>query len=396
MEHSESTLGSEAFGSYLKKVREGRRLSLDAVEELSSGFPEKLTKSHLSRIENGLALPSFPRLMALSHIYGMPIGSFAERFEVELRRGMTPLDLGERTDEDVLAEAEGHAYRGDFNEALLCIWALLDRHDKHAAREDAANQLRTILDLRLRAAMCLVKLGRHEYAKMLCEDVLAANEIPEPLRLKALFVFASASHRLQHYTVALLALDECDRCADGLPPADRLRADVLCLRGVIQETTGRHVDALHTYERARTAYEAIGQDYEQLNMEIGIGSALVECGRLAEGRGVLEAVLGRIEHGHHERPKAVALSNLAQLSFREKKLDEAEGLAIKSNLIARPREYHPVVFRNCFYLWRIAQERGDAAATRLNERTLTSLLGKIEEAMPEADEFRSVISRREA
>ena len=55
LEHIDEGQGSEAFGAYLRKLRETRRLSLDAVEELSAAFPEKVTKSHLSRIENGLA-----------------------------------------------------------------------------------------------------------------------------------------------------------------------------------------------------------------------------------------------------------------------------------------------------------------------------------------------------
>ena len=104
MEHIEDTQGSAAFGSYLKRLREVRRLSLDAVEELSVTFPEKVTKSHLSRIENGLALPTFPRLMAMSHIYGVPIASLAERYEIELRRSMKPVELNGKSDESVLRE----------------------------------------------------------------------------------------------------------------------------------------------------------------------------------------------------------------------------------------------------------------------------------------------------
>src|SRR5262245_23771960 len=90
LEHTEETQGSVAFGGYLKRLRETRRRSLHAVEELSASFPEKVTKSHLSRIENGLALPTFPRLMAMGHIYGVGIASLAERYEIELRRAMTP------------------------------------------------------------------------------------------------------------------------------------------------------------------------------------------------------------------------------------------------------------------------------------------------------------------
>ncbi len=71
MAEQESLGDAKRFGSFLRKVRERKRLSLDAVEEMSSGYSERLTKSHLSRIENGLAEPSVRKLFALSQIYGM-------------------------------------------------------------------------------------------------------------------------------------------------------------------------------------------------------------------------------------------------------------------------------------------------------------------------------------
>ena len=86
MERQEQEPGSRKFGESLRKVREGRRLSLDSVEEMSAGFPERVTKSHLSRIENGLAYPTFTRLFALSRIYGVPIASIAERFDLALQQ----------------------------------------------------------------------------------------------------------------------------------------------------------------------------------------------------------------------------------------------------------------------------------------------------------------------
>jgi tetratricopeptide (TPR) repeat protein len=180
------------------------------------------------------------------------------------------------------------------------------------------------------------------------------------------------------------------------PELPVVRALGAALRGVIEEMTGRPNDALQTYERARRAYEDIGEEYERLNMETGIGSALMESGRAAEARVALDSVLKQIEHGHHERLRAIALSNLAVLSYRAGSLDESEGFAIKSNLIARPREYSAITFRNCFYLWRIAQKRGDAAAVRLNERTLMTVLGRVEEFLPEAEEFRTATNRSEA
>ena len=53
MAQEESVIQSKGFGKYLRRIREERRLSLDAVQEMSLGFPERVTKSHLSRIENG-------------------------------------------------------------------------------------------------------------------------------------------------------------------------------------------------------------------------------------------------------------------------------------------------------------------------------------------------------
>ena len=71
---------------YLRRIREERRLSLAAVEKMSHGLPERVTKSHLSRLENGQATPSFARMYTLSMIYGIPVSSLADRFELYLNQ----------------------------------------------------------------------------------------------------------------------------------------------------------------------------------------------------------------------------------------------------------------------------------------------------------------------
>ena len=43
----------KAFGRYLRTLRERRGLSLDDVRSLSQTFPETITKSYMSRCENG-------------------------------------------------------------------------------------------------------------------------------------------------------------------------------------------------------------------------------------------------------------------------------------------------------------------------------------------------------
>ena len=90
------------------------------------------------------------------------------------------------------------------------------------------------------------------------------------------------------------------------------------------------------------------------------------------------------------------MSNLAVIAFREGDSEVAERHCLRSNTIARPRDYVSVVFRNCFYLWKIARTKGDAAAVRMNERSLRASIGKVEEFLPEAAEFRSYMSGRES
>lgn len=382
LEHTEETQGSAAFGAYLKKLRETRRLSLDAVEELSATFPEKVTKSHLSRIENGLALPNFPRLMAMSHIYGVPIASLAERYEIELRRSMKPVELNGKSDDAVLKEFEGLFYSGDFNEALILVWALTDRLRASGGPEDAA------VGLRLKIIVCLMKLGRYEFAKSQCEDILSGPKIQESTRLRTLQLYANACFRLQLHDVALWALDACEQGAHHVGGSGRFRADVLALRGNLHQDAARPDDALAAYEKALEIYSAAGEAYEVLTVRLNMAVAETDCARLDSARDMLEALLLVLEAGQHERLRAQALSHLGVIHFRNKRFDAAEGFAIKSNSIARPREYHAIVFRNCFYLWQIAKARGDDGALRLNERTLKSYLARIEESLPELDEFR--------
>ena len=82
------------------------------------------------------------------------------------------------------------------------------------------------------------------------------------------------------------------------------------------------------------------------------------------------------------------MSNLGLLAFKASRIEEAEAHCLQSNQIARPRDFHAVVFRNCYYLWKIASTRGDEAAVRSNERSLRTYLSRVEDHLPEAVEFR--------
>jgi len=62
-------------------------------------------------------------------------------------------------------------------------------------------------------------------------------------------------------------------------------------------------------------------------------------------------------------------------------------------MVARPLDHLQVVFRNCYYLWKISELRGDTTAAKSNERTLRSMIGRMEEQLSEAQEFRQYLAQ---
>ena len=394
LEQSEQERGSQAFGSYLRKLREGRRLSLDAVEEMSSGFPEKVTKSHLSRIEHGLAQPSFARLMAMSHIYGVPIAAMAERYEVALRRGMTALDLGERSDVEILEEIERLRRAGEINEALSMAWSLFDRRGESGFSTPIQDS--TSFELRGRIIYSLILAGKLESAKTLAEEVLSARDLSEPQRLLLLELLANASYQLRRFPMAMLAIDECRKGARASGVRTRFAADIDALAALVERAMGRPAVAITLHESAIEQYTALGITYEATSSSINLAQALSDSGANAQARDTIVRVIESLESGSLSRLRAIAYAVRAKIEFRDEKIESAEKWATKSNLIARQIEVLPVVFRNCFYLWKIALAKGDAAAVRLNERTLRSLVGRIESDDPELDEFRDFMTRADS
>jgi transcriptional regulator with XRE-family HTH domain len=185
---SEAVVESKRFGEYLRRIREERRLSLDAVEEMSLGFRERVTKSHLSRIENGQAVPTFPRMFTLSQIYGVPVTSLAERFEIELWRDLVPVDAASWSDEKILAEADKLKLSGNYIELLSLVATALER-SRLELEIDGSSARVQLPKLHLYLIDGLVHLGRFESAKAECELLLGSRELAPELRMLGLLAF---------------------------------------------------------------------------------------------------------------------------------------------------------------------------------------------------------------
>ena len=385
MEESEPYVENKQFGRYLRRVREDRKLSLDAVEELTSEFPDRVTKSHLSRIENGSAVPSFGKMFALSQIYGIPIAALAERFEIDLLRESRPVDLGELTPAAVLDELDRLELAGAYREEVVLASALLDTIDSGRARADAE----TTVALRIYLIDALVHLERYESAKVQCEQLLSAPLPTRRQRLQVLLCFVICTYRLKRYTIAEMALAQAASELTHPEIPVELHATVRATRAVVETALGRLDAAIETYKEAISLYLQVPSPFEVCRAQINLGQTLILAGDPEKALPYLRTASKTAEQAGYDRLRALALSHLAVVHYQRGETEAAEAYAVRSNTIARSREFLTLIFRNCFYLRKIAQRRGDSAAAGLNERTLRAYLNKIDPELPELIEYRA-------
>jgi len=389
----ESVGDAKRFGTYLRKVREGKRLSLDAVEEMSAGYSERLTKSHLSRIENGLAEPSVRKLFALSQIYAMPLTSLAERFELDLQREQLQIDLEGKSPEEIKEIVAKLNEVGRYTEALLVCSAVVE--DLLGAAGDAESETWRRY-FRIGVCNALLHLGRYDAAKAAAEELISDAALSLEQRLKALAVFIVSCHRLGRLTVAAMGLEQAEKELRSAVGLERTKAEIAALRGNIACATAREDEALGSYATALEIYDRIPIPFEACKVRINMASAMIGKGQNDSARRQLEAALLVAEASGYDRLRALAMSHLALIAYRRGDLAAAQTWAIRSNTIARPREFATLVFRNCYYLMKVARATGDDGGVKANERTLRSLLAKIDRGLPEADEFRATLAGGES
>lgn len=389
MGEREPAVRNRRFGQYLRRIREDRRLSLDAVEELTLGYPGRVTKSHLSRIENGQAEPTFPRMFALSQIYGVPISMLAERFEIDLMRRRVPEDCAGLGVDEIRERARALLRGGRNDEALVLFEHLLDRPDLEPA---------DVIRMRIERLDVLVQLGRIQLAKEECESLLSFPDLTAERRGTLLYYHATCCVRLGRLQMAAIVAERAEqavRAAHGSGPS-LLGASIHNLSGNIAVATGDAELALGAYERAAAVFEACGNRFEACRSRVNHGFALVSCGRALEARGRLRSLVTEAEASGWDRLLALALSHLGVLAVRGDDADGAEAHLIRSNGIARPQEYTSLVFRNCYYLRRIAQSRGDDVAARSFERSLRSTMTRVDPTLEELTAYQAEINGGDA
>jgi tetratricopeptide (TPR) repeat protein len=360
-------------------------LSLDSVEEMTSGYPDRVTKSHLSRIENGSAVPSFGKLFALSQIYGVPISAMAERFELDLLRETQATDISASTPADALAQLDRLEMAGNYREEVALASAMLDAI-AHAGMPAEPEQ---IVALKIYRIDALAHLERYELAKAQCEELLSDTFPTRRQKLQALLCFTICCYRLKRYPIAEMALVKAtDELVSAEHPTE-LHATVTATRAVVQTALGQLDEAIDSYKSAISLYLQVPQPFEVCRAQLNLAQTLILLNQSEKALPYLRSALKNAEEAGYERLRSLALSHMAVVHHAKEDLDSAEAYALRSNAIARSRDYITFVFRNCFYLRSIARLRGDEAAFAVNERTLRAYMNRVDQDLPELIEFKA-------
>lgn len=386
--------GNHRFGQFLRRHREKRHLTLDAVEALSSNLGERISKSNLSRLENSRVSPNLSKLGTLALLYDVPLSEMVERYEIDRRLQRVTADVEGKSPARILDEVRACNKAGNYLEALALSRRCRERIESGVGERTAAALSSDYRKLRLAELQSMLHLGFHESARVDAERTLSTEDLGIEEALLAWHGFIACSIWLDRLQVAAAALAHARVILRSPEAPERFHADFALLEGNLHALSRRHDEALDAYCRALKLFSALPRPEEVCRCRILVGGELIELGKYRSAKKQLERALAAADRSGYGRLKCLALSNLTKASFLTGAHGEAENFALRSNQIARELDYEPVLFRNSWYLRELAVKRGDERVVKSFERTMLLCLSKVPEGMPEARAFRAALQQR--
>jgi transcriptional regulator with XRE-family HTH domain len=380
--------GNTRFGSYLRALRESRKLTLQDVERGTLHDTEPVTRSLLSRLENGKTSVSALKLLALSRLYGVGFGLLAERLELDQDLAEEDREeLAGLEPEDLLARARDAGLKGRIHRALL----LYERAEAESLGDRSRRPAR--VRARLGVARSLLAAGRFRSACRVLED-LSADDLEPRDRAWAYFLLCRGHQHLGRQLMAravFAALEEL-----GATRPQEIETQMPALRAELAAAEGRLGEALEGWlealDAARQASDAHAETYSLLCLAAterrrenhAAAIAWAERGRaLAQSLG-FPFLLVKLwtETGRIERERAQP--------------DLARRAWTTGRRLARSLELYPDLFEIYLELWRLAGQQHNDAEQRACLRSLRHLSRFLETLPPEARELRPHLGRHAA
>lgn len=381
--------GSKRFGRYLRQLREDRRLTLDRIEDLSAAYQDRISKTYLSRCENGRTLPSFTKLFTLSKIYKTRLTSLAERLQLDVElEGMPPVDVSGTTFEDLASRGSDEVRRGNIRKAFLLYNAAWEMT---ALEEDESNRHRKEAEARTALAIALYRMGRIEMAEEECKNIVSLPDIPLRLARRALVLLSAIYYDSARRELARIMIAEAEKRIESDDP--KSRADILAMKGLLQLEAADYDGASVSLRGAQEIYRSLGNRFELCKTRANLAKLAVATGRPDEAMDLYEQSLEIARREAYDYYTARRLHDIARLHYDAGRHEPARARFVESMEISRRSEFDDITFLNCFYLWRIAREHDDRAGAAINEKSLRYFSFRIETSFRELEEFRAYLEK---
>lgn len=368
--------GNARFGTYLKSLRESRWLTLEDVERQTLHAPEPVTRSMLSRLENGKANISALKLISLSKVYGLRFGLLAERLEMDVEFDCT--DVGDVPDlsPEALADLAAKERRaGRFQRALM-----LYRHC-----EDRIDQARSPNRCRIRARFGTVKVlctsGRYRSAKMLAEDLLAEPLAPAD-RARVLLLFAQSSLAVGQLLLTRAAVTTLDEVPRPWPSDVELSAVVV--RAQIYAMDGHFAEAKKAWLEILDAVREVRDDSTEGIALLGLAAAERELGSPPNAMRWIQQASALAREHQMESLQVRALIEEGRIHASAKQPRFARRVWIHARRLARAKKMHAELFELYLGLWRLAMHEKDEVEARACLRSLRQIVRMLEVLPPHA------------
>ncbi len=377
--------GSKRFGSYIRALRESRRLTLEDVERLTLQEPEPVTRSLLSRLENGKARVSALKLMALSRLYRVRLGLLAERLELshELAR-LEQEGLDQWPLDDLLARARQAGLAGEVARALLL-------YEQAEVRALESGSPRPRARSRIGTARALAAAGRFHAARAILDDLMAETLAPED-RAWALFLVVRVAFGLGQPLLARAAhaaLREVPR-----PWPAEIEAGASALNAQCLEADGQLDAALEAWLQAIDGARRGGE----LQLEAAGMAALAAIerrrGRLPQAVDWARRARAVAEARGLSQVVVQALVEEARVEGLRRRSDAARALLAQARRLARKLDLAPELFDVYLELWRLGVRERDQAEARAALRSLRHVVRFLESFPTGAEDVRPLLEPR--
>jgi tetratricopeptide (TPR) repeat protein len=381
----------------MRRLREASGWTLEELASEAKGRGVSLSLSTLHRIEVGRSPVSLEAASVLLRCLGSSLASVEEL--VAAARRIDREEEYEGSYESLVDRGLQRMKRGRYRDGLPLIDAAIDAE---LALGDEADPDR-LAEGYVLASVCHRKLRHFELSLDAASRALNVRGCSEENRVRAALVHVEVHAKTDQPFQAELFARFVEARLDEMP--DRTQSYGRFVLGNFALDVGEPEAALEHYERAREAYQRLGNRTELARLDVLRAQCAFELGRVAEAHRVGNAAYHEARRLGHLEIAAHASRVLGRMDARVGQEEGAYARFEEAARLARRGSLTHDLFLAWFEIWELARNTEDADRELRARRVLRRMLRHVRRAdLPEARRFlaltalssRSEDSRQEA